>query len=109
LAISVANWVWNFVFWKEIRTHMIFAFLVVTLFGLFWGMFVVCTSREIGGNLDPFRDVAKIVSSWGQRKKGDGCGDDDEIRVWSTICLFVCRFGLKWHWGVSIWYLGLWT
>jgi hypothetical protein len=90
LAISVANWVWNFVFWKEIRTHMIFAFLVVTLFGLFWGMFVVCTSREIGGNLDPFRDVAKIVSSWGQRKKGDGCGDDDEIRVWSTIfCLFV--------------------
>jgi hypothetical protein len=51
-------------------------------------MFVVCASREIGGKLDPFRDVAKIVSSWGKRKKGDGCDDDDdddEIRVWSTI------------------------
>jgi hypothetical protein len=47
----------------------------------------VCTFREVGGNLDPFRDVAKIVSSWGKRKKGDGCGDDDddEIRVWITI------------------------
>ncbi len=47
---------------------------------------MVCTSREVGGNLDPFRDVAKIVSSWGKRKKGDGCDDHDhEIRVWSTI------------------------
>jgi hypothetical protein len=55
--------------------------------GFFGGLFVVCTSREVGGNLDPFRDVAKIVSSWGKRKKGHGCGDDDddEIRVWITI------------------------
>lgn len=48
---------------------------------------MVCTSREIARNLDPFRDVANIVSSWGKRKekRGGGCGDDEEIRVWSTI------------------------
>lgn len=40
LAISVANWVWNFVFWKEIRTLMIFAFLVVTLFGYVFGVHI---------------------------------------------------------------------
>ncbi len=89
LAISVANWVWNFVFWKEIRTLYDFRFSCCNPLWVFLGyVFVVCASREIGGKLDPFRDVAKIVSSWGKRKKGDGCDDDDdddEIRVWSTI------------------------
>ncbi len=33
---------------------------------------MVCTSREIARNLDPFRDVAKIVSSWGKRKEKRG-------------------------------------
>lgn len=84
LAISVANWVWNFVFWKELRTLMIFRFSCCNPLWVFLGgLFVVCTSREIARNLDPFRDVAKIVSSWGKRKE----------KRWVDVVMMMMRSG----------------